>query len=187
MHARVLVVYASRHGATRGIAERIAARLTDSGVDVTLESAQEVEEVGGFDAYVIGSAAYMFHWLKDATDFVRHHRKLLAARPVWLFSSGPTGTETVDKDGRDVREASAPREFAEFEDALHPRGKRVFYGAYDPMQEPIGLAERIGDVFLKRMPAARDAIPAGDFRDWDTIDAWASKIARELTAVVPAA
>ncbi len=96
MHARVLVVYASRHGATRGIAERIAARLTESGVDVTLESAQEVEDVGGYDAYVIGSAAYMFHWLKDATDFVRHHRKLLAARPVWLFSSGPTG----NRDGR---------------------------------------------------------------------------------------
>ncbi len=70
---------------------------------------------------------------------------------------------------------------------IHPRGKQVFYGAYDPMQEPIGLAERIGDVFLKRMPAAREAIPAGDFRDWDTIDAWAGKIARELTAVVPAA
>jgi menaquinone-dependent protoporphyrinogen oxidase len=30
------------------------------------------------------------------------------------------------------------------------------------------------------MPAARDALPAGDYRDWPAIDAWATQIAAEL-------
>ena len=63
---------------------------------------------------MIGSAAYVGHWLGDATSFVKQHRALLAERPVWLFSSGPIGTELVDAKGRDVRTEAMPKEFAEF-------------------------------------------------------------------------
>ena len=133
----------------------------------------------GYDAFVIGSAAYMFHWLGEATAFVRRHRVILADRPVWLFSSGPVGTDLVDAKGRDVLAATEPKEFAEFQDVVHPRGMRVFFGAFDPSAPPIGLAERV----TRMMPAARDAMPAGDFRDWDAIEAWAASIADELAAV----
>jgi menaquinone-dependent protoporphyrinogen oxidase len=37
------------------------------------------------------------------------------------------------------------------------------------------------------MPAARDALPSGDFRDWPAIDAWADEIADALGAAKPAA
>ncbi len=33
------------------------------------------------------------------------------------------------------------------------------------------------------MPAARNALPKGDFRDWPAIDAWADEIAHELAPV----
>ena len=36
--------------------------------------------------------------------------------------------------------------------------------------------------FMRFMPSVRDALPAGDFRDWPAIDAWAQRIARELNA-----
>jgi hypothetical protein len=58
---------------------------------------------------VIGAAAYMFHWLKDATRFVKRHHRLLAERPVWLFSSGPLGTDLVDEDGRGDPGRGLPR------------------------------------------------------------------------------
>jgi hypothetical protein len=45
--------------------------------------------------------------------------------------------------------------------------------------EPIGLLERIGARFT-RMSSVRAAIPAGDFRDWPAIEAWAEGIARDL-------
>jgi len=33
------------------------------------------------------------------------------------------------------------------------------------------------------MPAARDALPVGDFRDWPEIEAWAADTTRELEPV----
>jgi menaquinone-dependent protoporphyrinogen oxidase len=178
---KVLVAYASRHGATRGIAERVAATLERRGLEVTLAPADSAPRPDGFDAIVIGSAAYMSHWLKEAASFVRHHRALLASRPVWLFSSGPLGTDLVDEKGRDVIEASWPAEFVEFGTAIQPRDERVFFGAYDPDVKPVGLMERIGAPFM-RMKSVRQAVPAGDFRDWAAIEGWAEGIARELEA-----
>jgi menaquinone-dependent protoporphyrinogen oxidase len=35
---------------------------------------------------------------------------------------------------------------------------------------------------MRLVPEARNALPAGDFREWPEIDAWAESIARELSA-----
>lgn len=173
---RVLVASASRHGATAGIAERLATTIADSGHEADAIDVTEVEDPAGYDAFVIGSAAYMYHWLKEATRFVRRHRDLLANRPTWLFSSGPVGTDTVDDEGRDVLEASRPEEFEELGQLIHPRGDHVFFGAWDPDQPPVGLAERA----FRLMPVSKDLLPTGDFRDWEAIDAWAREIAADL-------
>jgi menaquinone-dependent protoporphyrinogen oxidase len=174
-----LVTYASRHGATRGIAERVASTLARDGIPVDLKPIGEVGDIDAYDAFVIGSAVYMSGWLGEATTFVRRHASALAGRPVWLFGSGPVGPERIDKTGRDVLETSRPREFAEFAIALHPRDARMFFGAYDPDAPAIGFAERFGKLFT-RLPDVRDALPAGDFRDWPEIEAWAHGIAQEL-------
>lgn len=175
----VLVAYASRHGSTAGIAERIAQTLTARGHHARTVDVEQVEELAGVDAVVLGAAAYMFHWLKPAVHFARRHRDELARLPVWLFSSGPLGTETVDEEGQDVREGARPKEFDELVEQLRPRGETVFFGAYDPQEPPIGMAERV----TRAMPAAKDALPAGDFRDWEAIEAWAAGIADDLDAI----
>lgn len=170
----VLIAYATRHGATRGIAERVAERLRADGVDAEARPASDVRDASAYDAFVVGGAAYMYHWLGDATRFVERNRQLLASRPTWLFSSGPVGPERVDKEGRDVLVALIPREFERLRAMVHPRGERVFFGAMDPDAKPVGVAER----FMRLMPAsARDSLPRGDFREWPVIDAWADEIA----------
>ncbi len=179
----VLVTYASRHGATVGIAERIAERLRAAGLDAEARPASKVADPSRYDAFVVGAAAYMFHWLGDAVKFVRRNRELLASRPTWLFSSGPVGTDLVDSQGRDVFESSIPQEFAELRAAVRPRGERVFFGAYDPNQKAVGFGERL----VRLMPATRDAMPVGDFRDWPAIDAWADEIAAALAPARPSA
>ena len=42
------------------------------------------------------------HGEQEAVRFVRRTSDALARRPVWLFSSGPLGTEQTDAQGRDV-------------------------------------------------------------------------------------
>jgi menaquinone-dependent protoporphyrinogen oxidase len=171
-----LVAYASRHGATAGIAERIAAALTAAGLSAEAHAVEDVKSVEPYDAVVLGGAAYMFHWLESAVAFSRRHRKELASRPVWLFSSGPLGTDLVDKDGKNVLETTRPKEFDELTKLLHPWGEQVFFGANDPDAPAVGLGER----FVQHVPAARAALPAGDFRNWPAFDDWAAQIAAEL-------
>jgi menaquinone-dependent protoporphyrinogen oxidase len=171
---QILVAYASKHGATQGIAERIAERLAAAAYEAAVRPVAAVSDLAGYDAFVIGSATYAFHWRKEAAEFVRRHRENLAGRPVWLFSSGPLGSEAEDAKGRDLRAATEPREIGEFTEAIHPRGHRVFFGALDPGE--LTFAERS----IRKLPAARAGLAEGDFRDWADIEDWASGIAREL-------
>jgi menaquinone-dependent protoporphyrinogen oxidase len=40
------------------------------------------------------------------------------------------------------------------------------------------MSERL----VRMMPASKGLLPAGDFRDWDAIEAWAREIAATLVA-----
>lgn len=171
----ILVAYASKYGATQGIAERIAEKLVTSGLAAQARPVKTVGELAGYDAYVIGSAAYMGSWLNEAAEFVRRNQAVLAMKPVWLFSSGPLGTAARDAQGRDLLVTSEPKEFAEFKETIKPHGTRVFFGALDPGK--LGFRDRA----MRTLPAGRALFPEGDFRDWPDIDAWAAGIAVELT------
>lgn len=171
---RILVVYASKYGSTKGIAERIAGTLNQTGQQAVAVRASQAGSLDGYDAFVIGSAAYMFSWMKESVDFVRQNSSLLRGKPVWLFSSGPIGTATVDAQGRDVRETTVPKEIAEFRSSIHPRDHHVFFGAFDHTK--LTLTHRL----VYALPAMKDLLIDGDFRDWDEIAGWAKAIAAEL-------
>jgi menaquinone-dependent protoporphyrinogen oxidase len=51
---------------------------------------------------------------------------------------------------------------------VHPREHRVLLGAFDPNDPPTSMQERL----VRLMPAAKRVLPAGDFREWDTIETW---------------
>lgn len=178
---KVLVVYGTRYGATRGIAERIGRTLAACGHDVEVAEASGALDARPYDAFVIGSAAYQGSWLEGPVDFVVRHVDVLSERPVWLFSSGPLGTERTDAQGRDQLEITRPRQFDELGKAILPRGTQVFFGALDP--EALRTVDRI----IRRLPTGRRLLPEGDFRDWAAIDAWAVKIGAELPGGVPPA
>lgn len=173
---RILVIYATRLGSTREIAERLTGALHAKGFDADPLSADDPGLVTGlpdYDAYVIGSAVYAGHWLAPAIRFVRRHEASLARRPVWLFSSGPVGKTAV------THEAADPKEIAELWTALRPRDHRVFAGALD--------REDLADANLGRVErfVAEHLVPEGDFRDWPAIDAWAHDIAHDLGRIKP--
>jgi menaquinone-dependent protoporphyrinogen oxidase len=159
----VLVAYASKHGSTQGIAERIAEQLLQLGREAEARPVDAVENPGSYEAFVIGSAIYYGSWLKEATEWMRRNRAALAQHPVWLFSVGPLGTEIQDAEQQ-------PKEMAEFQQAIRPREQRNFFGAL--VHSKLSFAER---VMVKAVRA-----PEGDFRDWQAIDAWAASIARAL-------
>jgi menaquinone-dependent protoporphyrinogen oxidase len=177
---RVLVAYASKHGSTREIADRVAGVLRAGGADAEAMPVGAAVDPSGYDAFVVGSAVYYDSWMKEAVRFVRAHRVRLASRPLWLFSSGPIGRSRTDGDGRDLRDVSVPKEIAGFRAALRPRDHRVFFGVLD--RRRFTLVERL----LWVLPAGGELFRDGDFRDWADVDGWAARIARELAPAGPA-
>jgi len=160
---RVMVACASKHGATEGIAEAIAERLQQLGHDAVAVRISDVTDLEGVHAVVLGSAIYAGSWMKEATEFAEANADALSKLPVWLFSSGPLGTEVHDDEEQ-------PRQLADLKEKLRPRAHRLFFGALD--RETLGFGERM---MVKAVRA-----PEGDFRDWNAIGAWADEIAREL-------
>jgi menaquinone-dependent protoporphyrinogen oxidase len=164
----VLVAYASAHGSTRSIAERIGAVLAEHGERVEVRA---VSSVGGADAYtaiVLGSAVHSRAWLAEATDFLERERDTLAERPVWLFSVGmPAALRGPWRRYGPTEEALLANDLHRMLDA---REHRLFSGVF--RREHIPLAGRL----ICRLLGLR----YGDYRDWPGIDAWASKISGEL-------
>jgi len=183
---KILVAYASKTGYTKGISEFIGEKLRGRGIQANVQEVDAVRNVGEYDAYVIGSAVYMFHWDKAAKQFVSRNRAVLASRPVWLFSSGPVGTKTTNTKGQDLLEVSVsgPKEIEELRESIKPRDHRMFFGGLEGsrLTGTMGLAYRM----VRKSQAARESMPEGDFRDWKEIEAWANSIADALEARAPA-
>jgi menaquinone-dependent protoporphyrinogen oxidase len=161
---QVMVACASKHGSTEGIAQVVADRLQQQGHDAVAKRVADVADLDGIQAVVLGSAVYAGSWMKEATEFAQSYVQQLSTMPVWLFSSGPLGTEIHDEEEQ-------PRQLAELTETLHPRGHRVFFGALD--HDKLGFGERM---MVKAVKA-----PEGDFRDWAAISEWADEVARDLS------
>ena len=179
---KVLVTYASKAGSTGEIGAFIGDRLRKHGLEVDVSEVSSVRDADGYDAYVIGSAVYMFHWMKEAKRFVSKNRALLAGRPVWLFSSGPIGLQKTNSKGQDLLDVSVsgPKEIEELREAARPRDHRVFFGALHG--EKLGGAMGLTYKFMMRSKSVRESMPDGDYRDWKEIEAWANGIATALSS-----
>jgi menaquinone-dependent protoporphyrinogen oxidase len=170
MDVQVLVAYATKHGATAEIAERIGQVLRQAGVPADVLPTDRVSDLTPYKAVVLGSAVYIGQWQKRAATFLKANERALAERPVWLFSSGPTGEgdPVAFMKGRRFPEALQP-----IADRIRPRDIAVFHGALDVRK--LNLLEKwlIGNV----------KVPLGDFREWDAITSWATAIADVLREV----
>lgn len=168
----IVVVVASKHGSTLGIAGALAQRLTADGAHVTVSDPATAPDLEDADAVIIGSAIYMGKWLKEARRFIDEQQQALSTRPVWLFSSGPLGeAETgIDTDAMDEDH------LAEITERAHAFQHHVFAGKLDRAQlNP-----------LESLVAAATHTPTGDFRDWDAIDHWADEIIETLGEITDA-
>jgi menaquinone-dependent protoporphyrinogen oxidase len=165
---RVLVTCASPHGSTRGIAERVARRLRDSGLSVDCLPVEEAPAPEGYDAVVVGSALHNRAWMPEAAGFLTTYAAELAGKPVWLFSVGMPGALARPLRRPAMREG--PQAVAPFVSLVRPRGTRLFSGVASRQQFP-----PVSRVILRLMGGH-----FGDFRDWADIDAWAAGIAADL-------
>ena len=190
MH-RALIVHASRHGATQGIAERIGVVLQAEGIEATVLPAANLPDPTAYDAVLVGSGVYMGSWLKEGFEYLERYGAVLTSRPTWLFSSGPIPSSSKqvpaenDPYGGALGPADGPgsgarKRIEAFATQIGVRGHRIFQGAYDPSDPPKAMSERLA----RLLPAVKAILPEGDFREWDKIEGWAREIAAQVQARV---
>ena len=176
MENQVLVAYATKYGATAEIAEKIGQVLHEAGLPADVLPADRVSDIAAYEAVVLGSAVYIGRWRKEAAKFLKANAKDLAQKPVWLFSSGPTG----EGDPAELTQGwQFPGALQELADQVQPRDVALFHGSVDVHKMS----------FIEKWMIKNVKSPTGDFRDWDAISTWAAAIATELqgTATAPAA
>jgi menaquinone-dependent protoporphyrinogen oxidase len=167
MDGQVLVAYATKHGATAEIAERIGETLRQAGLRADVLPVNRVGDLAPYVAVVLGSAVYIGQWRKEAARFLRANEKALSERPLWLFSSGPTGEGEVAALLQGWR---FPKGLQPIADRIRPRDIAIFHGALD--------ARKMGP--LEKWMIKNVKAPLGDFRKWEAITAWATAIAAAL-------
>lgn len=169
---KILIAVASKHGSTREIADAISEELWAARHQADVRDVREVDDLGAYDAAVIGSAVFLGNWMSEARAFVETNRAQLLSMPVWLFSSGPI----IFRDGEAGHPASAdePRHLDRLLEASGARDHRVFGGKLDRRQ--LNVMERLSVGAAK----AKD----GDYRDWKDIREWGRSIAAALTDAV---
>jgi menaquinone-dependent protoporphyrinogen oxidase len=158
---RALVAYASKHGSTREVAERVASVMRSAGLAVDVMPAAAVGLLRGYDAVVLGGALYAGRLHKDARKFLSRHEDRLSVRPFAMFALGP---KTLD-----------PSEVASSRTQLDRALKAV------PHVEPVSVAIFGGVIDPAALHFPFNRMPASDARDWDAIEAWASELAALAT------
>ncbi len=169
---RVLVAYASMHGATAEIAQAIGEELGRMGLGPEILPVTEVPDVRGYDAVILGSGIYSGHWKKEAVKFGKRYAGELRGRPVWLFDSGPIDVSADEGKTTPVKDA------VKLATDLGARQHVTFGGQFGP--------EDVGD-FARRMIGSGDKSPYGDFRNFDRIRGWARAVGTEIQGLRPIA
>jgi menaquinone-dependent protoporphyrinogen oxidase len=159
----VIVAYASKHGSTARIAAVIADTLREVGLRADVETADRIGTLVHYDAVVLGSAVYSGAWQRSALAFGERFAPELRVRPTWLFSSGPVGQSAADMP------ADPPRDARRIAEKVRILGHAWFGGALLP-----GTPGFLEGLMLRRGSG-------GDFRDFETVRAWARSIASTLS------
>ncbi|ELP64715.1 flavodoxin domain-containing protein [Streptomyces turgidiscabies] len=165
MPSSVLVAYGTTNGSTAEIAEAVAKVLREDGLTVDVLPARSVASVASYEAVVVGGGVYAGRWQKDARRFLRHHRRALTGRPLWLFSSGPLDASASERDIPPV--PGVKRAMIRLDAREH-----VTFG---------GCLEEGAKGFIARKIISSGK--GGDFRDFAEIKAWAKRVAGELARV----
>lgn len=171
MNTKILVTYATKHGATAEIAEKIGQVIHQAGLPVTILPVERVTDLNQYSAVIIGSAIYIGQWQKKATRFLKDNEDTLAQKLVWLFSSGPTGF------GDPVELADGwhfPEILESTVEQIQPKDIMLFSGELN--------TEKLN--FLEKWMTRTVKAPVGDFRDWHAITAWARTIVDVLQTEV---
>jgi menaquinone-dependent protoporphyrinogen oxidase len=189
MSQRVLVLYASTHGHTAKIAERIGAVLVDGGINANVRGVHEYGEqshLSEYDGVIVGASVHAGHHQNEMLGWLGHHHARLSAMPSAFFSVSLTAADDTDEARATTREL--------IDDVLDatgwlPRETVAFAGAlqFKEYNLPTRVIMRLMARRIEHQTGAQvDVHEDTDYTDWAAVDHFARAFAASLrTTEVP--
>ncbi|MDX6726671.1 MAG: menaquinone-dependent protoporphyrinogen oxidase [Baekduia sp.] len=176
MNARVLVVYASTHGHTAKIAERIGAGLREHDLSVRVRETGTPGahlEPAEFDGVIVGASIHMGHHQPAVLDWITEHRAALDAVPSAFFSVSLTAADDTDEARASTRELI---DHMVAETGWTPATTTAFAGAFQFRE--YNLPTRVlMHLIAKRHEDHVDVHQDIDYTDWAAVDRFAEDFA----------
>jgi len=166
-NTKILVTYASRFGATAGVAEVIGKTLTERGAQVDVLPMSEVKDLSLYRAVVAGSAINGGAWLPVAMQFIQAHQAELKRKPFAAFLVCMTLTM---RNGEQYRSHVATW-LAPVRALVTPVSEGLFPGALEIAKIPT-----FSDRLKFRLSILFGVWKEGDHRDWNAVRTWAESL-----------
>lgn len=177
--ARVLIVYASRHGHTGHVVERLAAGLRRAGHEPTRWRADHPVPSGGlreFDAAVLAAPVYYGRYPRAIVRFIRRHLEALDRLPTAFLSV--CGAAAASDEAARLEAARYPARLHARTGWLPSRVEivagTVAYTKYDPITR--WIMRRISRAIGRPTDTSRDH----EFTDWAALDRFAASFGGTL-------
>lgn len=172
---RALIVYGTRYGSTKEIAERIGQRLEEKGIEVKIDEAGNIstENIGSCDLVVIGSAIIAGAWIRSVEKFILLNESTLAGRRTAVFvccmdAADPSRVAEARANYIDKVLSRYPN--------LNPASTAMFSGVVNFPAYGFIVRKLMKSEAAKRSITGTDADGVWDMRDWNAIDAWARNL-----------
>ncbi|HMK45444.1 MAG TPA: flavodoxin domain-containing protein [Methanocella sp.] len=172
---KALVVYGTRSGATKQIADEIGKTLEEQGYATTVRDAKQTNDLRAqdFDLVIVGSSIWATMWKRQTMGFLKRNRKALAGKKVALFSSGLAGGDPAQAG---YARKSVEKVAAKFPE-IRPISMACFGGLVD-FDSPNFLARFMAGAMKKDFEKKGvDTSKPVDTRDWAAIRQWAEDVA----------
>lgn len=166
--ADALVVYASTHGHTAKVADRVAQSMRAQGLEVDLRDVASAADVqpGHYDVVVVGASLHKERHQKAIADWVGTRREALEQRPSLFFSVSLSAAEDSDA-ARAATQHCIDRFCAETgwtPGRTEPIAGCLQYREYDV------FTRQLMRLLMHRMGHPTDASQDYDYTDWDAVD-----------------
>ena len=176
--ANVLLLYATKHGHTAKIADRIARTLREEGVVVDVRESHATAGVAphGYDAVLVGASIHAGHHQREVVDWVKHHEIALNGMPSAFFSVCLAAAED-DEESR-----AATRKYIDdlVDETGWTPGKAVTFAGALQYREYDFFTRTLIRLMMKRGGHPTDTSRDYDYTDWDAVERFARDFAREV-------
>lgn len=165
MNDKILVVYATKFGSTKEVAQKIGELIKQQKIPVDVRKVNTVKDLSGYSAIVFGTAIRMGKPISEAFAFTKKFKGDLNRKPVACFSVGLYMKHDTPENRQKALTCMSPI----LESIEKPVSIGLFGGKVDYRKMPV----------LLRWMFSKDTsgeLSEGDWRNWDSIAGWVDEI-----------